>query len=191
MSFLEQLQKSRHSLQPTETTVTYMDGSRKVFRGEMERDIPKRLGFIIDNSPDQVPACVLSQFLYLGSQDCVRREVFEKYEISHVLSVGIETPPFEGFLQVRCKFIECLDLPETDLAVVIKQSSEFIEGCRRDGGRVLVHCNAGVSRSTSVVIGYLMKHHDYSFLQALGLVKSKRPCVQPNVGFINQLKKLQ
>lgn len=191
MSFLDQLRKKKQALQPTETTVTYVDGSRKIFRGEMEREAPARLGFIVDNSPDQIPACIFNQFLYLGSQDCVRKDVLEMYEITHILSVGIETPPIEGCDNVRTKFIECLDLPETDLLVVIKQSSEFIERCREDGGKILVHCNAGVSRSTSVVIGYLMRHHDYTFLQALGLVRSKRPCVQPNVGFINQLKKLQ
>lgn len=192
MSFLEQLKKSKQALQPTETTVTFVDGSRKIFRGEVERDAPARLGFIVDTSPDQVPACILSNFLYLGSQDCVRKEVLEKYGITHVLSVGIDTPPFEGCVQdVKTNFVECLDLPETDLLEVLKQTNEFIERCRLDGGRVLVHCNAGVSRSTSVVIGYLMIHQKMTFLQALGLIKSKRPSVQPNVGFINQLKKLQ
>lgn len=192
MSFLEQLKKSKQSLQPTETTVTYMDGSRKIFRGEMERNAPGRLGFIVDTSPDQVPACILSNLLYLGSQDCVRKEVLEKYGITHVLSVGIETPPFEKCdHSVKAIFVECLDLPDTELPAVLKHTNEFIERCRLDGGKVLVHCNAGVSRSTSVVIGYLMNHQNFTFLQALGLVKNKRPCVQPNVGFINQLKKLQ
>lgn len=192
MSFLEQLKKSKQALQPTETTVTFVDGSRKIFCGEVERNAPARLGFIVDTSPDQIPACILSNFLYLGSQDCVRKEVLEKYGITHVLSVGIDTPPFEGCVQdIKTNFVECLDLPETDLQEVLKRTNEFIERCRLDGGKVLVHCNAGVSRSTSVVIGYLMIHQKITFLQALGLIKNKRHCVQPNVGFINQLKKLQ
>uniref|UniRef100_A0A182JTT6 tRNA pseudouridine synthase n=1 Tax=Anopheles christyi TaxID=43041 RepID=A0A182JTT6_9DIPT len=195
-SFLEQLRNRKTELQRTETTVTYMDGSRKIFRNNCEIDAPPRLGFIVDNSPDQVPACIVSQFLYLGSQDCVRQEVLEKYGITHLLSVGIETPPFEecakrGQAKIECKFVECLDLPETNLSEVLAITNDFIDDCREQGGRVLVHCNAGVSRSTSVVVGYLMERRDQSFLQAFGMVKSKRPCVKPNAGFIKQLKQLQ
>uniref|UniRef100_A0AAG5CV03 Dual specificity protein phosphatase 19 n=1 Tax=Anopheles atroparvus TaxID=41427 RepID=A0AAG5CV03_ANOAO len=192
-SFLEQLRNRKTELQRTETTVTYMDGSRKIFRNNLEIDAPPRLGFIVDDSPDQVPACIVSQFLYLGSQDCVRAEVLEKYAITHVLSVGIETPPLEAGLSraVEKKFVQCLDLPETNLRDVLEETNDFIEGCRTQGGRVLVHCNAGVSRSTSVVVGYLMLQCDQSFLQALGLVKSKRPCIKPNAGFIKQLRQLQ
>uniref|UniRef100_A0A182PTD3 tRNA pseudouridine synthase n=1 Tax=Anopheles epiroticus TaxID=199890 RepID=A0A182PTD3_9DIPT len=196
-SFLEQLRNRKTELQRTETTVTYMDGSRKIFRNNCEIDAPPRLGFIVDNSPDQVPACIMSQFLYLGSQDCVRAEVLEKYGITHVLSVGIETPPFEEYAlggqqpKIEKKFVDCLDLPETNLAQVLAKTNAFIDECQARGGRVLVHCNAGVSRSTSVVLGYLMERCDQSFMQAFATVKSKRPCVQPNAGFIKQLKQLQ
>lgn len=193
-SFLEQLRNRKTELQRTETTVTYMDGSRKIFRNNLEIDAPPRLGFIVDDSPDQVPACILSQFLYLGSQDCVRAQVLEKYGITHVLSVGIEMPPLEedaAVGKVLEKFVPCLDLPETNLRDVLEETNEFIDSCRKQGGRVLVHCNAGVSRSTSVVLGYLILRCDQSFLQAFGLVKSKRPCVHPNAGFIKQLKQLE
>lgn len=173
-----------------------MDGSRKIFRNNVEFDAPPRLGYIVDNSPDQVPACIVAQFLYLGSQDCVRQEVLEKYGITHVLSVGIETPPIveyddDGERIIETLFVECLDIPETNLAEVLVKTNAFIDECRTRGGRVLVHCNAGVSRSTSVVAGYLMQRCDQSFMQAFGMIKSKRPCVQPNAGFIKQLKLLQ
>ncbi|XP_035795002.1 dual specificity protein phosphatase 19-like [Anopheles albimanus] len=177
--------------------VTYLDGSRKIFRHGLEIDAPPRLGFIVDTSPDQVPACIVRDFLYLGSQDCVRSSVIRKYGITHVLSVGIEMPPLEEEddddkgCKIEAKFIECLDLPETRLDDVLIVSNAFIDNCRAVGGRVLVHCNAGVSRSPSIVIGYLMQRCDQSFLQAFGTVKTKRPCVQPNAGFFQQLKQMQ
>ena len=52
---------------------------------------------------------------------------------------------------------------------------------------VLVHCRAGVSRSASIVIAYLMKYHNLSFNQAHEYVRTKRPIINPNVGFISQL----
>lgn len=56
-------------------------------------------------------------------------------------------------------------------------------------GVVLVHCNAGVSRSASVVIGFLMSQEKMSFDEAFSTVKTARPSIQPNPGFMNQLKK--
>ncbi|KTG38377.1 hypothetical protein cypCar_00018056 [Cyprinus carpio] len=57
------------------------------------------------------------------------------------------------------------------------------------GGVVLVHCNAGVSRSASVVIGFLMSQEKMSFDEAFSAVKTARPYIQPNPGFMSQLKK--
>lgn len=52
---------------------------------------------------------------------------------------------------------------------------------------VLVHCRAGVSRSASIVIAYLMKYHNLSFSQAQNYVRSRRSIINPNAGFITQL----
>ncbi|GLC33037.1 hypothetical protein PLESTB_000377800 [Pleodorina starrii] len=58
-------------------------------------------------------------------------------------------------------------------------------GC--GGARVLVHCQAGVSRSPAVVAGWLMRSRGMSADAALGLLTSRRPCVDPNEGFRAQL----
>jgi hypothetical protein len=50
-----------------------------------------------------------------------------------------------------------------------------------------VHCMAGVSRSASVVIGYLMWRDSLSFDQSLQAVKAVRPFIKPNQGFVKQL----
>lgn len=56
--------------------------------------------------------------------------------------------------------------------------------------RVLVHCAQGVSRSTSVVVDWLMRKHAMSYDDALQLCKRTRPIVQPNTSFERQLRKL-
>jgi protein-tyrosine phosphatase len=48
--------------------------------------------------------------------------------------------------------------------------------------------NAGVSRSASIVIAYLMKNRNLTFDSAYKFVKEKRTKIQPNPGFIAQLR---
>lgn len=55
-------------------------------------------------------------------------------------------------------------------------------------GVVLVHCNAGVSRSSAIAIGYLMQREGLSFGDAYSQVKLARPSVHPNRGFYQQLQ---
>ena len=53
---------------------------------------------------------------------------------------------------------------------------------------VLVHCAAGISRSSAMLISYLMKKYDWTFEKSWQLVKSKRPCSYPNMNFQAQLR---
>ena len=55
-------------------------------------------------------------------------------------------------------------------------------------GGVLVHCFAGVSRSVSIVIAYLMCKYKLSFEQALAFVRKMRPIANPNPFFQQQLR---
>uniref|UniRef100_A0A8R1I6A7 Protein-tyrosine-phosphatase n=2 Tax=Caenorhabditis japonica TaxID=281687 RepID=A0A8R1I6A7_CAEJA len=55
------------------------------------------------------------------------------------------------------------------------------------GGRTLVHCMAGVSRSASLVMIYLVKHEHMTLRQAYHYVKASRPIIRPNVGFWKQM----
>jgi len=56
---------------------------------------------------------------------------------------------------------------------------------------VFVHCSAGMSRSATITIAYLIKHQDMSLIQALQVCKEARPVVSPNQGFMEQLVKFE
>lgn len=59
-------------------------------------------------------------------------------------------------------------------------------GARRTGA-VLVHCEAGISRSAATVIAYLVRYRDFTLEEAFALVKARRSIVSPNHGFVQQL----
>ena len=53
--------------------------------------------------------------------------------------------------------------------------------------RVLVHCNLGISRSTSLILAYLMKTFNATLMEAFKYLRHRRPIVCPNLGFLHQL----
>lgn len=64
---------------------------------------------------------------------------------------------------------------------------DFIEEARSQGGRVLIHCSQGVSRSAALVIAYLMWKQGRGYDEVYQQVKGLRGVVNPNIGFICQL----
>lgn len=203
MNFLEQLKAKKSGLKSTVTNITHADGSQEqIILSKMDDTNPQRIqlntktyGFIVDTKPDIMPACILQDFLYLGSQDAVMRENVEKFQLTDILSIGIETPDSdiddEHYVYVRKHFVECLDLPETNLETIINQTNRIIKEVYDKKGRILIHCNAGVSRSSAVCIAYLMYKQKMDFNSAFTLVKSKRECIRPNDGFLKQLKQME
>ncbi len=69
--------------------------------------------------------------------------------------------------------------------------SAFIGSAIGKGCNVLVHCQAGISRSATAVIAYLMQSEEISYVEALDDVRSKRPIVSPNLGFSEQLRNFE
>jgi predicted protein tyrosine phosphatase len=63
----------------------------------------------------------------------------------------------------------------------------FIKGVANSSEdlKILVHCNAGISRSASFVIAYYIREHQMDFQKAFNLVKIKREQIFPNTGFID------
>ena len=70
---------------------------------------------------------------------------------------------------------------------MLVEAVEFITEAISSGGKVLVHCLGGRSRSASCVIAYLMKTMGIDLDTALAMVRAKRSVANPNDSFITQL----
>jgi protein-tyrosine phosphatase len=74
---------------------------------------------------------------------------------------------------------------------LIEIGYRFIDDALRNGGCVLVHCMAGISRSSSVLIYYMMKKNNDEFREALQRLRRNRKIVCPNNSFWLQLSQYQ
>ncbi|KAM6997130.1 dual specificity protein phosphatase 19-like isoform 1-T2 [Tautogolabrus adspersus] len=144
-------------------------------------------GFVEDKSLD-LQVGIIRPFLLLASQDAAQDiDTLQRLKVSHVLNVayGVNNLFPDQFVY---KTLEILDLPDTDITTYLGECSSFIDRAREQDGVVLVHCNAGVSRSSSIVIGYLMLREGLQFDDAYSQVKLARPSIRPNPGFYQQLQ---
>lgn len=75
--------------------------------------------------------------------------------------------------------------------VIYSVYDHMVNFFKSSDGNVLFHCYAGVSRSASVLIGFLMLYSNISLGDAYSFVKSRRRIIKPNIGFIRQLECLK
>lgn len=125
-----------------------------------------------------------------------------KNKIKAVLTIETRNKPDNIINYYRTNNIDYLflsldDLPTENISKYFDISYIFINKHVNKGDNVLVHCWAGVSRSTTLVINYLMRKYfentrdkcctECVLVYYLKYCQSKRPIINPNVGFINQL----
>lgn len=188
---------SKNRLKKQCTHVTTVTGrkllERRTDEGDSQVEQVEKLdkgsgcGFVEDNSLD-LQVGVVRPYLLLASQDAAHDiDTLLRYKVSHVLNVAYGVTNLFSDRLVY-KTLQILDLPDTDITSYFKECSSFIDEAKEQSGVVLVHCNAGVSRSSSIVIGYLMLQEGLSFDDAFNQVKTVRSSIRPNPGFYQQLQ---
>ncbi|MFS7958845.1 putative protein-tyrosine-phosphatase [Helianthus anomalus] len=130
--------------------------------------------------------------VFLGSDLVAKNlDVLRENGITHVLNcVGFVCPEyFKNDLVYKTLWLR--DTPTEDITSILYDVFDYFEDVREQKGRIFVHCSKGVSRSTSLVIAYLMWINRLSFEEAFEKVKTARGVIDPNMGFASQLLNCQ
>ncbi|PWA28578.1 hypothetical protein CCH79_00013533, partial [Gambusia affinis] len=87
--------------------------------------------------------------------------------------------------------ISASDHSKQNLTQYFRESIMFIHESRLKGEGCLIHCVAGVSRSVTLVVAYLMTVTGRGWVESLAAVRAARPCAGPNLGFLRQLEEFE
>lgn len=137
-----------------------------------------------------LPNVLLGPFLVSKSL-----ETLKELGITHILCIRDVKEAFS----VRARFpqdftyleLDVKDNEEQNLIRVYPQARDFILQSLGTGGKVLVHCNGGISLSPAFVIMFVMEQYQMTSDQAVQLVQNKRYCISPNGGFMSQIKEYE
>ncbi|EDW99056.2 dual specificity protein phosphatase 18 [Drosophila yakuba] len=135
----------------------------------------------------------LTPSLILCGAAAVVPAYMDKLGVSCVINVAPELPdtPLPSQKSPLYLRIMAQDRSEVDLSKHFDEAADLIEEVRLSGGCTLIHCVAGVSRSASLCLAYLMKHAGMSLREAYKHVQAIRPQVRPNSGFFQQLRRYE
>ncbi|XP_050741940.1 uncharacterized protein LOC108035167 isoform X4 [Drosophila biarmipes] len=128
--------------------------------------------------------------LYVGNyRDSKDHAQLERFKISHIIAIH-DSPrrllPDKHYLCVMAS-----DTPDQNLSQYFSVCNDFIHAARLREGNVLIHCLAGMSRSVTVAVAYIMTATHLNWKEALKVVRAGRAVANPNTGFQNQLQEFE
>ncbi len=127
-------------------------------------------------------SCILPGKVYLSDfHTSTNYGLLKKHGIEQILTIGKELPQHEHN-DFKTMYISLDDAPHERISNYFSSAHAFI-----NQAPTLVHCYAGISRSASLVISYMMKYSNMTFGDALAHCRKIRPRVNPNIGFTMQL----
>ncbi|XP_066500409.1 dual specificity protein phosphatase 26-like [Hoplias malabaricus] len=128
--------------------------------------------------------------LYIGDMDSAEnRSELRRRNFTHVLNCAHSSrrgAEFYDGMGITYLGIEAHDSPAYDMSVNFDTAAAFIHSALRGGGKILVHCHVGVSRSATIVLAYMMLKQNMTLVEAINTVKEGRGII-PNKGFLRQL----
>ena len=127
---------------------------------------------------------IIPNKLYLGNNESAKNlEILQKHNITSILICGYFLSEF-----FPGQFIyKTLEIQDNEYEIIINsliKGIEFIENNKT----ILVHCREGISRSSTIVIGYIMYKEKKSYIEAENFVREKKDDIKPNENFVKQLK---
>jgi len=129
--------------------------------------------------------------LYLGAEICsIDLSVLRNLNIRKIINVTTNIRNiFESNDEYKIQYlrIPLEDSFDSQIGVYFQKCIEFINSAKDENCSILIHCQAGISRSPTIALAYIMQSMDMSLDDSLSFVREHRPIVRPNLYFMSQL----
>jgi len=152
-------------------------------------DLPSPSDLCDTKDIENHPATQVLPHLYLGNmRDASDVTSLSRLNIRYVLNVTAKPPSYHLPPGFHYKHLEAADNGLQNLRQFFEEAFNFIDEAKKAGAGVLVHCQAGISRSPTIAVAYLMKNnYPMAMSDAYKFVKTKRSIISPNLNFMGQL----
>lgn len=128
--------------------------------------------------------------LYLSNVLTANNKKFlESKNIKHIISISDAENDIPQYPFIKTHYFYFKDTPQYDSTIFYNTAFKIIDEAIQKGENVLVHCEAGISRSPTIVASYLIKKYHISTEQAIQMIQKVRPQVNPR--FRHQLKEYE
>ena len=139
-----------------------------------------------------IPPSEIMPYLYIGSRrDAANTELLQSLGITHILNATHDCPCFD---EAAFKYhrIPVKDTWNQDLPSFFAPAFDFINLAKATpNAKCMVHCTAGISRSSTVTIAYVMHTKRSTLHQAYTFVKKYRDVIAPNLDFMGELMQFE
>eukprot|EP00455_Lapot_gusevi_P053145 TRINITY_DN822_c0_g1_i1.p1 TRINITY_DN822_c0_g1~~TRINITY_DN822_c0_g1_i1.p1 ORF type:complete len:229 (+),score=22.33 TRINITY_DN822_c0_g1_i1:39-689(+) len=154
--------------------------------------VPKLVSLIISRSShedDDLPHLVIPNLYISSVAVACNQALLDEYKITHIVNAS----GIRNWFPEKCTYfkIDIMDSPRLDIKQYFAESNGFIRQALEQNKVVLVHCQAGVSRSAALVLAYLIQHNNMSMDEAIAHLRAARSCIAPNSGFLRQLREFE
>ena len=143
-------------------------------------------------SPLAQPSLILEKVnnskIYISSKTAAYHQpTISNLKITHIIAIHQDAKPMfekDGVTYFLIKDVDDKADEADKLRSKIPQTNEFIHSCLQSSeNRILIHCNAGASRSVSLAAFYLKTISGLDSETVLEKIKQKRIQTCPNEGF--------
>ncbi len=130
--------------------------------------------------------------IFIGSYSNAKdKEELEKNNIKYILNCASEC---NNLFEDKIKYLKLDIKDQNDFPIndFFEKGTNFIhESLNNKDGNILIHCMQGKSRSTTLLMAYLIKYKKEDTNSAYKIIKAKRKLTMPNLGFMYKLREYE
>ncbi|CAF4848524.1 unnamed protein product [Rotaria sp. Silwood1] len=169
----------RNELNATDDELKYLE---KLLKIQKEKMIEYRIN-------QDKPSIIIDDFLYHGDlAHAIDINLLLDLNIKYIINIC--DCPLDNEIHQIFKVLWIKDLDDHFQGSIRKhfdRTNQFLLKCKQNNDKVLVHCQAGISRSSSIILAYLISIDKLTLEKAYEYLLERRPIAAPNYGFIIEL----